>query len=207
MADIQSIYNDFMTAYNFHCSMIADSTILSQRNAEPNQQLFSHEMYNAIVEQSFIRIYLAWETFLERSFISYLQNATDLKGEVYNKFGSPKDNEHAYNMLKGTKNYPDWTNIDHVNLLASIYFDNSGPFIALATPPPEFLAIKTIRNRIAHNSDKSQSHFNRLAINSISRSDIEPADYLMHLKSGTQTYFTFYAEMLKDYVEAICNKP
>jgi hypothetical protein len=206
MANIQNIYDDFMAVYNFQCSMIVDSTTLLQNNVPPNQQLFSHGMYNAIVEQSFMRIYLAWETFLEKSFIIYLQGETDLKGTVYIKFGNPKDNEHAYNMLKGTKNYPDWTNIDDVNQLAGIYFDNSGPFATLVAPPPEMLAMKTIRNRISHVSEKSLKQYNRLLMQNISQTNIAPGDYLMQLRSGTQTYFTFYVEMLKDYVEAICNK-
>ncbi|MCM1569402.1 MAG: hypothetical protein NC081_08145 [Roseburia sp.] len=206
MVTIQSVYNEFMRAYHGQCSMIADSTIIEQGNLQFKGHSFSHEMYLAIVENCFMQIYLAWEAFLEKSFISYLQNASDLQGNSYLRYGLPVNDEHAYDMLRGTKSYPDWTNIDEVNRLAKIYFEHSGPFVILKTPPAEFLEMKTIRNRISHVSTNSQKQFNTLLARNIAQTNIQPGDYLMMFKSAGQTYFTFYVCMLKDYVEAICNK-
>ena len=205
MAVIQDVHTDFMAVYNDQCSMVIDSTILSQSNIQNEGHLFSRAMHNAIVENSFMKIFLAWETFLEKSFTLYLQNAPDTKGNNYIRFGYPIDDQHAYDMLRGTKNYPDWTNIDEVNRLAKIYFSHSGPFTVLITPPPEMLEIKIVRNRISHVSANSLKQFNTLLAKNISQTNVAPGDYLMMFRSGTETYFTFYVEMLKDYVNAICN--
>jgi len=206
MTSIQDIYIGFMTVYNRQSLMMIDSTILYQSNLQHDGHLFSKDMYNAIVEHCFMQIFLAWETFLEKSFISYLQNATDLQGTSYNRYGAPQDDIHAYNMIKGTKNYPDWTNISDVICLSNIYFDSAGAYAVLSSFSPEIEAIKTIRNRISHVSEKSVRQFNNLLARNIAQTDLNVGDYLMLLKDGRQTYFTYYIELLKDYVEAICNK-
>lgn len=206
MATIQDIHDEFINVFDQYCSMLVDSTILVQANMSHDGHLFSSDMYNAIVEKSFMQIYLAWERFLEKAFISYLQNATDLQGGTYASYSTPIDDDHSYKMLKGTKNYPDWTNVDDVNYLSAVYFDASGPFSILLSPPPELLELKTIRNRISHVSEKSIKSFNTLLSKKISQTNILPGDYLMMLKDSSHTYFTFYVEMLRDYVDAICNK-
>lgn len=206
MATIQEIYDEFTDVFNKYCTMLSDSTILKQENVSHGGHVFSADMYNAIVEKSFMQIYLAWEHFLEKAFIAYLQNSFDLKGRNYKSYSLPVNDEHSYKMLKGTKNYPDWTNIDDVNYLSAIYFDASGPFATLLSPPPEFFELKTIRNRISHVSEKSIKSFNTLLSKNIYQINILPGDYLMMLKNSSHTYFTFYVELLKDYVDAICNK-
>lgn len=206
MATIQEIYDEFTNVFSQYCRMLADSTILKQQNVSYDGHAFSDDMYGAIVEKSFMQIYLAWERFLEKAFIAYLQKASDLQGESYTTYSFPIDDEHSYKMLKGTKNYPDWTNIDEINYLSTVYFDASGPFAILLAPPPELLEIKTIRNRISHVSEKSIKSFNTLLSKRVSQTNILPGDYLMMFKSSSITYFTFYVDMLKDYVDAICNK-
>lgn len=205
MTTIQSIYDDFISVYNSQHSIIADSAVLFENRVHHEECFFSVSMHNAIIEYCFIQIFLAWENFLEKSFIAYLQNAADLKGVTYSRYGAPTDNEHAYNMIKGTKNYPDWTNINDVIFLSKTYFEGAGPYYILADPPPEIEAIKTIRNRISHVSEKSAKQFDRLLANNISRTGIGVGDYLMLFKDGRRTYFTYYGEYLKDYVDAICN--
>lgn len=205
MVTIQDLYNYFILIYIKHSSIVAGSTVLSQGNLQYNGCSFTIEMYNAIVENSFMKIYLAWEQFLEKTFIAYLQNATDMKGLTYTRYGIPLNDQHAYDMLRGTKNYPDWTKLEDINRLSKIYFDNSGPYAILTSSSVELLEMKTIRNRISHVSENSLKQFNSLLAKNISQINIEPGDYLMTLKDGANTYFTFYVDMLKDYVEAICN--
>ena len=66
--------------------------------------------------------------------------------------------------------------------------------------------MKTIRNRIAHVSEKSQRQFDTLLSKKIAQIGIAPGEYLLMFQAGKQTYFTYYAEMIRDYVEAICNQ-
>ena len=206
MADVHSIYADFIDVYNTKTFMLVESTILLQENVSHEGHSFTLQMYNAIVENCFMQIYLAWEGFLEKSFVAYLQNAPDLQGGTYLQHATPTNDEHAYNMLKGTKSYPDWTNIDDVNYLAKTYFDLSGPYAIISSPRQELLEMKTVRNRISHVSEKSIKQFNNLLNRCIAQTNISPGDFLMMFKDSNTTYFTFYVDMLKDYVDAICNK-
>lgn len=207
MNTIEECYNGFMKIYNDYNEMLSDSTILYQQNVEYDGHFFSKKIYDAIVEHCFIQIFLAWEKFLENSFILYLNAKADLQGNIYVRYGTPKDNEHAYNMIKGTKNYPDWTNINDVKYLAEIYFENGGPFSIIENMPVEFEDIKNIRNRISHDSEKSAKAFERVLVKTITQTtNVSVSDFLMRFKNNNQTYFSYYMDYLKGYVEAICNK-
>ena len=207
MASVQSIHEEFIRLYTERCSMVSDGTVLLQASVSHDGSDFTPQMYNTIVESCFMQIYLAWENFLEKSFVAYLQNATDLKGQTYSRYGFPTDDNHSYNMLKGTKSYPDWTNIDDVNYLAKTYFDASGPYAIISSPHTDFLDMKIVRNRISHISEKSTKSFNRVLAKNIAQTNLSPGEYLMLFKDSSvaQTYFTYYVDMLKDCVDAICN--
>lgn len=207
MSTIEECYYNFKQTYDDCNEMLSDSTILHQHNIEFEGHAFSNKIYDAIVEHCFMQIFLAWEKFLENSFILYLNASADLQGNTYVRYGIPKDSEHAYNMIKGTKNYPDWTNISDVICLAKIYFENGGPYSIIANNPVEFEDIKVIRNRISHVSEKSIKAFERLLAKTILQTtNVSVGDFLMMFKDNSQTYFSYYMDFLKGYVEAICNK-
>ena len=207
MNTIEECYNNFKQIYDCYNEMLSDSTILYQQNIEFDGHTFSKKIYDAIVEHCFMQIFLAWENFLENSFILYLNANADLQGNTYVRYGIPKDSEHAYNMIKGTKNYPDWTNINEVKCLAKIYFENGGPYSIIESIPIEFEDIKVIRNRISHVSEKSIKAFDRLLAKTIMQTtNVGIGDFLMMFKNNGQTYFSYYMDFLKCYVEAICNK-
>lgn len=204
---IEECYNDFMKVYDDCNEMLCESTVLYQQNVGYGAYVFSKRIYDALVEHCFMQIFLAWEKFLENSFIVYLNGQADLQGNLYVRYGIPSDNEHAYNMIKGTKNYPDWTNINDVRYLAKIYFENGGPYCIIENIPVEFDDIKNIRNRISHVSEKSKKAFERVLLKTIIQTtNVNVADFLMMFKNTTNTYFSYYMDFLKGYVEAICNK-
>lgn len=115
--------------------------------------------------------------------------------------------DHAYRLLKGTKQYPDWTSIDTVNTLSSLFFENSGPFSLLRNNPVEFSQMKKIRNRISHVSKQSIKAFNDLTNAQIATTDINAADFLSEFEDNTTTtYYSYYTDFIKSYVEEICKK-
>lgn len=207
MGTIQELYDEFTLKYNSLNKLLSDSTVLYQNNVQHSGIFYSKEMYSAIVEYCFMQLFLAWETFLEQSFIFYLSDAKDLKGNNYTRYGFPKDTIHAYNMIKGTKNYPDWTSLNDVICLAKIYFLSAGPYQWITSNPVDMGDIKTIRNRISHVSEKSIKAFNRLLAKTIIRTtNVSVSDFLMSFRQGNETYYTYYTDLIKSYVEAICNK-
>lgn len=200
MQNINGIYNEFIGFYDDANKMLSDSDSLLNGDTG-----YSIEMHYAIVEQCYMKIFRYWENFLEQSFICYLCGNTDLKGHTYNKYATPTDEHHAYDLLKGMKQYPDWTDIYNVNVLSKLYFENAGAFSLLSNNPIEFIHIKTIRNKISHISKKSTEQFNRLTQEQVSRGGLEAGEFLLLLKDSRTTYYSFYIDTIKSYVEAICN--
>jgi len=206
MKTILDIYNEFNQTFLETNQVLADSNFLYQNGAQHDGTVFSQKIYHQIIEHSFMRVFLAWENFLEDAFISYLCNEEDLQGVKYNRYAETVDEEHAYGMLKGTKQYPDWTNVNNINILSDLFFENSGPFNLLLNNPVEFQHIKTIRNRISHISKQSIQAFNKFTNSQIATNNLTAAAFLSTLKDSNITFYSFYTDIIKSYVEAICNK-
>lgn len=206
MKTILDIYNEFNQTFLETNQVLADSNFLYQNGAQHDGTVFSQKIYHQIIEHCFMRVFLAWENFLEDAFISYLCNEEDLQGVKYNRYAEPVDEEHAYGMLKGTKQYPDWTNVNNINILSDLFFENSGPFNLLLSNPVEFQHMKTIRNRISHISKQSIQAFNKFTNSQIATNNLTAAAFLSTLKDGSITFYSFYTDIIKSYVDAICNK-
>lgn len=206
MKTILDIYNEFNQTFLETNQVLADSNFLYQNGAQHDGTVFSQKIYHQIIEHCFMRVFLAWENFLEDAFISYLCNEEDLQGVKYNRYAEPVDEEHAYGMLKGTKQYPDWTNVNNINILSDLFFENSGPFNLLLSNPVEFQHMKTIRNRISHISKQSIQAFNKFTNSQIATNNLTAAAFLSTLKDSNITFYSFYTDIIKSYVDAICNK-
>lgn len=206
MSTISSVYREFEQSFTKTNILIANSNYLFQNAAACDDTVYSEEMHYIVVEKCFMSIFLSWEAFLEKAFKCYLCGKKDLQGNEYCRYVTPKDENHAYDIIKGTKQYPDWTNISEVNVLSHNFFENSGPFSLLISNPIEFQQIKTIRNKISHTSDKSKKAFDTLTQREVSMGEMSAAEFLMMTKKGTMTYYTFYTDTIKSYVEAICSK-
>ena len=206
MNTIFDIYNDFDTKFSKVEDVFRKSNVLYQNTANYNNVVFGKDIYDSILEHCFMCVYLSWENFLEDAFILYLLNQPDMQGNKYTRFAYPQDEDHAYELLKGTKQYPDWTSIETVNILSRLFFENSGPFKLLLNNPVEFLQMKTIRNRISHVSKQSIKAFNTLTNKQIATTNMNAADFLSKLKDHTTTYYSHYAGFIKYHVEEICKK-
>lgn len=66
--------------------------------------------------------------------------------------------------------------------------------------------MKTIRNRISHVSKDSKQKFNNFTNSQIATTNLTAADFLSTLKDNNVTFYSFYTDIVKSYVEAICNK-
>lgn len=207
MRTILDLYNCFDAEFTKINELFAKSNALYQNAANYGGTVFEKDIYDHLVERCFMCVYLLWENFLEEAFTLYLLDQADMKGNNYTRFVFPKDETHAYELLKGTNNYPDWTNLSTVKTLSKLFFENSGPFALLQNEPVEFSHIKKIRNRISHVSKQSIKTFDKLTQSQIARSKISAADFLSAFKDHTTTtYYSFYTDFIKSYVEAICNK-
>lgn len=203
MDEICNVYNVFESQYENYLEMVAASNELIN-NVEQN--LYTVNMHFLMIEKIFMNIYMLWEKFLEDSFVLYMTGKSDMQGIIYNRYACPVDKEHAYEILKGTKQYPDWTNLQEVITLAKLYFESSGPYNLLSSMPVEFNEMKTVRNKISHMSIQSERKFNNLVIQKTSNGTIKSAGaFLNQFKENSITYFEYYTTTLFDYVKAIVN--
>ena len=123
-----------------------------------------------IVELAFMGIIAAWEEFLERTLVRYVAGArTDRGYSPTHKHGRANSLQHGYKILSRDVNYdpkkhylkvsdPKW-----VTTIASFYF-RSHPYVSLESKAGLLKKANSIRNRIAHDSEKCKSDFRKAAV-------------------------------------------
>jgi hypothetical protein len=113
-----------------------------------------------IVESAFLRIFIAWETFIENAFISYLLGNHSAAGRQPTRFAAPQSETQAHQMLIGTQRYVDWASPEVVRKLSQIYFDNGEPINStISSINSDLIDLKNIRNAAAHLSSTSIKAF------------------------------------------------
>ena len=141
---------------------------------------FKNTEISFIYEVSFIKIFTAWEKFLEDTFIGYLEGrfTKALKPKLITK---RMNGERAYALLKGTKQYPDWTKVEEVLTLASLLFTSFNPYDqVLRATNRDLTQMKVIRNSITHISKSSADAFRKLIRSELSsyNIDMNPGEFL-----------------------------
>ena len=116
-----------------------------------------------ITESSFLRIFIAWEAFLEKSFVNYLRGKKSLTGKKIKRYAKPVDDNHAMKLLIGTNRYVKWSNSQTVRKLAELFFENGEPFeTILASIETDLNDLQTIRNAAAHISSTTSRELDGL---------------------------------------------
>lgn len=114
-----------------------------------------------IVELAFLRIFIAWENFLEESFIRYLVGAKSPFGYSPKRFVNPPTMKIAINLVLAEREYIRWNSASEVITRSEIYFRNGEPYKnVLQGAITDLDEMNTIRNRIAHKSATSKKKFN-----------------------------------------------
>jgi len=123
-----------------------------------------------ISQSAFLKIFIAWETFLEQSFLDYLMGEPSVLNNRPAKWATPRDKSHANQLLVGTQKYVDWANPDITKKLSDIYFHQGYVFNSqLSAIRTELLDLRTIRNSAAHLSSSTSSKLDGLSSRLLSR--------------------------------------
>ena len=69
---------------------------------------------STVVEAAFLKVFIAWETIEEKSFIEYLVGSPSATGNVIPCFVQPRDRAHAAKLLIGVGRFVDWSTPDPV---------------------------------------------------------------------------------------------
>ncbi|MEO0021946.1 MAG: hypothetical protein ABIK48_07230 [candidate division WOR-3 bacterium] len=158
---------------------------------------------SSVYELSFLKMYLAWEWFLERTFILYMLGEKTDKGYSPNRYVNPRDEENAYDIIKGGARYPDWLSVDLVTEKAKIFFENGSPFVEAlkekANINDALKQMKHIRNMIVHISRYAKRIYEDLLRREFgSKRDLSPGEFLATIKKEEKIpYIAYYKKILE----------
>lgn len=178
--------------------------VLQMYNNEKDYPLFTKNIRDMLVDYSILCIYSSWEKFLENIFISYMMGEKSNTGDSVNLYVHPVNEEHAYNLIKSTNQYPEWSDIEKVLVYAYNFFEDGGSFKFLSTMKTELNALKKIRNCIAHSSIKALKDFEDLVRGNIGYlpTNITTASYVIDYGpkkiNPRCSYYEYYLQYLKN---------
>jgi len=124
---------------------------------------FSVQHKELVIELAFLRSFLAWEAFLEESFVLYLLGKKPPKGSPPKRYASPPTREIAHQLAAEGRDFADWTAAAKVSERAERFFEGGKPFSpVLNSRQYRFEQMKTVRNAIVHSSLFSEESFKRV---------------------------------------------
>ncbi|GAJ15780.1 unnamed protein product [marine sediment metagenome] len=146
-------------------------------------------------------MYLAWEDFLEESFVRYLcgaQTASRYSPKCYLK---PKSLSHALDMLRQHRRYIDWTDASFIIQISNLYFEEGKPYTRALNPILSDLKyMNIIRNSIAHRSESARINLDNATRDLLGYRPIKLSAGLLleTIAPGkTQTLFDVYLDIIK----------
>ncbi len=162
-----------------------------------------------ISESAFLKIFIAWETFLENSFVDYLMGEPSILNNRPARWATPIDQKHAQQLLVGTQNYVDWANPEITRKLSKLYFHQGYVFnTQLSSINSELLDLKTIRNSAAHMSSSTSTKLDALSSRLLSRQCIDYTAYRLLFSTeptANISILTTYLTLLDVSAEIIAN--
>jgi hypothetical protein len=190
----------------FHLNKIKDELEMEiEKNFELIQtinqlpQLLKIDQVYLIYELSFLKIFLAWEYFLEKAFIFYmLGEKTDSGYQPQSRIRILEaDEKLAYEIVKGERRFPDWLNLEFMREKSELFFKDGAPFKDTLynnqTIKSGLQMMKTTRNRIVHASPKTKEEFNSMLRNEFGYVlDITPGKFLMMEEKETKKFYIDY---------------
>ncbi len=164
-----------------------------------------------ITASAFLRIFIAWETFLESSFLYYMTGEPSCTGNNITRFVSPIDILHANKLLIGTQKYVDWSNPDIIKRLSKLYFHTGFPYDTYIGSIQEDLTdLKTVRNAAAHLTSTTSQQLDGLSSRKLRRQvrNISVAQFVLSLEPSINPPITIldnYLIKLDIAAEGIAN--
>jgi hypothetical protein len=123
----------------------------------------SEKRRDSIVELAFFKAFLAWEAFLEETFVLYIMGYIPPKGPSPKRYYFPPNRAMVEEWLAEGKEYTKWASSSEVATRAGRHFENGFPFTAVLNSNQVALSdAKTIRNMIAHESASAQLKFENI---------------------------------------------
>lgn len=165
---------------------------------------------DAIIELAFLQGFLAWEAFLEESFILNMLGKRPRHGRPPHRYVLPPDRKTAFQMTAEGRNYAKWEMASEVATRATRFFRDGRPYTAPLRAKQNALdAARTLRNAVAHRSETAQRTFEGLARNDLGGvlpPGLTVGGFLNTTKPGSappESFLDFYLGALQIVAEKI----
>lgn len=124
----------------------------------------SSNLREFISESAFLKMFISWETFVEKCFVDYLINEESILLRRPAKWVNPIDVKHAHEIIIGNQKHMDWSNPEKIRKISKIFFHQGYVFdTALGAINADLMDMKAIRNSAAHVSSTTTSKLDGLA--------------------------------------------
>ena len=136
----------------------------------PKMPRFTIAYRDMLVELAFLHLFLAWERFLEESFLLYMLGKKSPRKYAPQRFVNPPTRSHAHRLTLPDwgRPYAEWDNPEAVRERAKRFFKKGDPYESSLSAHTHVLKeIRTIRNAIVHRSISSQDNFDKLVRNKL----------------------------------------
>ncbi|MFZ7134319.1 MAG: hypothetical protein ACOWWR_18385 [Eubacteriales bacterium] len=197
---IQFILNKFIVELT-DCSNIYRTSKCSYTRVGNGFQQIPVKQTRTIIELAFLQTMLAWEVFLEDSFIRYICGAETQSGYSPKCYLKPISMEHSFDMLRQDKPYIEWNNASNVLKLAKLYFKDGQPYRDALSPILQDLnRTRIIRNSIAHSSKASRKSLENLARDILGHkpNKLTPGLLLsLEYPNANNSIFEYYIDILR----------
>jgi len=168
-----------------------------------SDKLLPDEIF-AIYELSFLKIYLSWESFIGRVFILYMIGEKTDSGYAPKRYVTPRDEKHAYDIIKSGRSFPDWLNIEFIREKSELFFENGEPFKTALYSKTNIRGglqnMRVLRNIIVHASKEAEEKYkNMLRAELGSAPNISPGEFLsrMRIEKPKVPYIVYYKKILE----------
>jgi hypothetical protein len=162
---LRTVLGDFLRSLQECRQLAVDAHAWSAPEAPGARPLISVSRRDSITEMAFLRAFLAWEVFIEESFILYLAGQTAPRGRAPRRYAFPPNLRAAREwVIPEGRPYARWTAAGEVSRRAERFFRLGHPFAAVLSANQSLLdETRTIRNAIAHKSTSAREKFEALA--------------------------------------------
>lgn len=119
-----------------------------------------------LAEMAWIQMFLAWEEFLEESFVRHLLGARSPRGPRAHPLVIVRSLEQTRKLILGEgRSYLDWTEPDKLIGRSALFFRDGEPYrTAITSASLHLRRMKTVRNQIAHRSQAAAEKYKGLLL-------------------------------------------
>lgn len=157
---------------NYRNSITEANTFIGIAFQQDAAGAYTHQQFQRdfITDSTFLKIFIAWETFLESSFINYMLGELSILGNPVVRYSQPIDFQHANKLIIGTQSYFDWSDPNKVKQLCNLYFGAGNPLDTyISAIMTDLRDLKTIRNAAAHLSSTTTAALDAVASRKLRR--------------------------------------